>query len=253
MCCILVCPTKSARPTLDVLRAVAAANPHGGGIAWRESGVVQYLKTDDVNELYRVAHEARGVVVIHFRIASVGGVCNELRHPFPVTRRSGLGDRSSAPAVLFQNGTWSGWRDALAEAELDGHVPPVGRMSDARAAAWLCHVKGRHDWLEETGWSRWVFLSFRELELYGDWQERDGILFSNLHWTGRDKSPPPHAQTCPQPKPAAQPARPPAEPRKLTAPVRGDCRQIGLPFAPSREFLESADRIRNRNRNLKLN
>ena len=239
MCCLLVCPPKH-RPTLQVLEAVAAANPHGGGIAWRESGVVQYLKTDDVKEIFRVAREAKGEVVIHFRIASVGGVCAELRHPFPVTRRAGLGDRSSAPAVLFQNGTWSGWREAVEEAALEGHTPPAGKMSDARAAAWLCHVKGRHDWLDETGWSRWVFMSFRELHLYGDWQERDGIMFSNLHWTGRDKSPLPHSQTGTKPKPAARP-------KPLVPSLRQDCRQIGLPFSPSREFLESADRIRSRN------
>src|SRR5262245_7624747 len=145
MCCIIVCPPK-LRPTYQTLYAVAQANPHGGGIAWREAEAVQYLKTDDVAEIYRIAHRAKGEVVIHFRIASVGGVCPELRHPFPVTRRVSLRDRGSAPAVLFQNGTWGGWERAIAEAGVDGQAPPTGKMSDARAAAWLCHVRGRHDW-----------------------------------------------------------------------------------------------------------
>lgn len=37
-----------------------------------------------------------------FRIASVGGVCPEVRHPFPVTHRAGLCARANAQAVLFQ-------------------------------------------------------------------------------------------------------------------------------------------------------
>ena len=223
MCVILVSPPK-ARPSLSTLQQCAAANPHGGGIAWVESGLVQYLKTDDVRRIHRTSQHAKGDVVVHFRIASVGGVCAELRHPFPVTGRAGLSDRSSAPAVLFQNGTWSDWRDAVARAEALGHKAPSGKMSDARAAAWLCHVHGRHEWLKEVGWSRWVYLNARELVLYGDWKEREGMRFSNLHWCGRDTSPPPHL--------ACQTAKPP--------------RQASLPFQPSPEFLATAARVRAR-------
>ena len=50
MCVILVSPPK-ARPSLSTLQQCAAANPHGGGIAWVESGVVQYLKTDDIRRI----------------------------------------------------------------------------------------------------------------------------------------------------------------------------------------------------------
>ena len=66
---------------------------------------------------------------------------------------------------------------------------------------------------------------------YGDWMAHEGMCFSNLHWCGRDKSPQPHLQTSP--KHGTRPRR--------------ECRQIGLPFTPSCEFLESAARIRSRN------
>lgn len=83
-------------------------NPHGGGIAWREEGSVYYRKIDSPEEIKRLAHRAKGEVVIHFRIASVGGVQPELRHPFPVTSQAGLMDHGRCKSVLFQNGTWAG-------------------------------------------------------------------------------------------------------------------------------------------------
>jgi len=67
--------------------------------------------------------------VIHFRIASVGGVCQQLRHPFPITLKAGLEPRGRAKAVLFQNGTWVGWRDAVDFAVREGRRQPVGEMS----------------------------------------------------------------------------------------------------------------------------
>jgi hypothetical protein len=97
-------------------------------------------------------------------------------------------------------------------------------MSDSRAAAWLCHVHGGHEWLRGAGWSRWVHLSPADLVLYGDWKDHEGMRFSNLHWCGRDKSPPPHL-VC-------------AKPRTQ--------KQATLPFQPSQEFLECTARVRSR-------
>ena len=106
MCVILIDPPK-VRPSIQVLEACAYANPHGAGIAWREDGWVRYEKTDSVAKIHALARAARGEIVIHFRVASVGGIHPELRHPFPVTSRAGLCDSGSAKAVLFQNGTWA--------------------------------------------------------------------------------------------------------------------------------------------------
>ena len=194
MCVILIAPPK-ARPELSTLEACARANPHGGGIAWRAGGLVHYRKTDDVGEIHDLAHRAKGEIVIHFRIASIGGVCPELRHPFPVTTRAALSDAGTAKAVLFQNGTWSDWRHAVAEAEAEGHKPPVGRMSDARAAAWLTHIHG-DDFLAELEPSRWVLYGSKETTVLGRWHQRGRFQFSNLHWCGGDPGLPPHLQEC---------------------------------------------------------
>jgi hypothetical protein len=119
--------------------------------------------------------------VIHFRIASVGGVCDELRHPFPVTKKARLDDRGRTGAVLFQNGTWGQYDEALRFAASEGHVIPEGEMSDTRAAAFLCSIYG-HKFLAKCGCSRWVYFSAKETVRVGDWYKRDGIYFSNLYW-----------------------------------------------------------------------
>lgn len=184
MCVILLCPPK-VRPPRSILDQCAAANPHGGGLAWREGGAVRWLKTDDVGEIERVARRRGGELVIHFRIASVGGVVPALRHPFPVTRRAGLAPSGSAPAVLFQNGTWIGWSEALAQAAAAGLSVPAGEMSDARAAALLVNGlgrDGRRAFFPQTGSSRWVWFGASATEVYGQWHEQAGIRYSNLAW-----------------------------------------------------------------------
>jgi hypothetical protein len=180
MCVILVCPEK-VRPSIETLALCEAANPHGGGIAWRRRGAVEWLKTNDRDELHRIALKAKGEIVIHFRIASIGAVCDELRHPFPVTHRAHLDERGQSNAVLFQNGTWLGYRDALEFARSEGHEIPDGPMSDARAAAFLCSIYGRR-FLKKCGHSRWVYFSNSDLALFGQWHKRGGIYFSNLYW-----------------------------------------------------------------------
>jgi hypothetical protein len=180
MCVLLVCP-KGVRPSLEILRACARENPHGGGIAWRRVAAVEWMKSDDVDEIFRVVNKAKGEIVIHFRVASAGGVCKELRHPFPITPKVRLDECGRSAAVLFQNGHWGGYRDALEHAEREGHRVPEGRMSDTRAAAFLCSIYGR-SLLQKLTPSRWVYFTANETATFGHWRERNGIVFSNLNW-----------------------------------------------------------------------
>jgi hypothetical protein len=180
MCVVLLCKPE-VRPSPEILQLCAERNPHGAGIAWRSRGAVEWLKTDDLAQIKSLVHRLKGEIVIHFRIATVGGACPELRHPFPVTERVGLAAAGRAKAVLFQNGTWKLWHEAVQRAWERGHSPPIGPMSDTRAAAWLCRLYG-HNFLGKCGASRWVYFSESETVRYGEWHERDGILFSNLNW-----------------------------------------------------------------------
>jgi hypothetical protein len=183
MCVILVCPAQ-VRPSLEILQACQAKNPHGAGIAWREGGSVRWLKSNDLAVIHQLSQEKQGELVIHFRWASVGGVCNELRHPFPVTLDARLNRKGKTQAALFQNGTWHAWRRALADAVEDGFTLPDGKWSDTRAAAWLCSIYGWR-YLDRCGPSRWVYFSGRRCTTFGEWLKYKDIQFSNLFWRSR--------------------------------------------------------------------
>ena len=181
MCVILVCP-EGVRPSIETLMRCEEANPHGSGVAFRRNGAVEWVKTNDLDEIHGLCHKLKGEIVIHFRVASVGAVCDELRHPFPITPRAQVDARGRCNAVLFQNGTWHGWREELASAKvMDGKTAPEGPMSDARAAAFLTALRGPA-FLSKLSPSRWVYFSARETARFGQWFKRGGILFSNLHW-----------------------------------------------------------------------
>ncbi len=54
------------RPSLETLRLCERANPHGGGIAWRNGGAVEWLKTNDVNEIDKLARRGKGELLKPF-------------------------------------------------------------------------------------------------------------------------------------------------------------------------------------------
>lgn len=187
MCVILICPPK-VRPNPDVLFACDAANPHGAGMAWRSKGRVHWLKNASVSDLLREMPKIKGEIVIHFRWASVGGVDARLCHPFPVTPMANVSLSGQADAVLFQNGTWDGYSEALTRLEaVRKTLLPTEPMSDTRAAALVVHTTGP-DVLEKLP-GRWVWMNAKETKLFGPWEEFQGMQASNTGFTWRLKRP----------------------------------------------------------------
>ena len=183
MCVILVCPPK-VRPSDEILRACHEANPHGAGVAWREGNRVHWRKNLKVGLVAHLIREFIGEVVIHFRWASVGGVNPRLCHPFPVSRKAGLAFHGKTKAVLFHNGTWGGWEEALDRlVSLGGHDDIDGPMSDTRAAAVVVDHLGRHVLDRLPG--RWVLFGMKETQLYGEWEEFKGMKVSNTNFVHR--------------------------------------------------------------------
>jgi hypothetical protein len=184
MCVILVCPDETKRPDRAVLDACHAANPHGAGVAWREGGRVRWMKNLEPDDLEALLPELPGEVVIHFRWASVGGVDADLCHPFPVTRKAETDLFGSAKAVVFQNGTWGAYDEALRRlTNGQGRKLPDGPMSDTRAAALCVRVHGREMLAKLPG--RWVWMDGERTRLYGSWLSFRGMRASNLHFVRR--------------------------------------------------------------------
>ena len=197
MCVIAIIP-EAKQIDLETVLAMHRKNPHGAGIAWRtKDHRVRWIKTDDPEHAYRLACEKPGERILHFRVASVGPICDELRHPFPVARKTWLGDQGKSRAVLFENGTWPKWQNFLSQAEAEGYQVPEGPMSDARAAAFLCSIRG-HRWLERTAGPRWVYFSAKRTSIYGRWFKLNGIKYSNKAWLPRAALPSRNRRKAPE-------------------------------------------------------
>lgn len=183
MCVVITSPGREERPSLRQLELCERANPHGSGIAWVKGRFAMYQKGLSVREIHRHLMKTEGPAVIHFRIASVGRVCPELCHPFPVTHRAELQPVGRARSVLFQNGTWpeyAKWRDQLGISY--GKREPV---SDTRVAASLVARFG-FDWLKRAEFCRWVLLDADGIQRIGKWSKVEGCHYSNLHWLPHD-------------------------------------------------------------------
>ena len=184
MCVILVCPDETARPTRDVLEACHDANPHGAGMAWRENSKVRWMKNLDVDDVEALLAELDGEVIIHFRWASVGGIDADLCHPFPVTRWAKTDLFGEADTVLFQNGTWPAYDEALRRLRHEHKKRlPRGPMSDTRAAALCVHSHGRRILSKLPG--RWAWMNAAQTRLYGPWAEFRGMKVSNRNFMRR--------------------------------------------------------------------
>lgn len=138
MCVIYAC--YKGVPSHAELAAAEENNSHGGGLAWIEDGLVHWKKGLEFKEMRTILKRISPPLLIHFRIASEGPVCDELTHPFPCTPGAELALEGTAPAVLCHNGTWSGWKTEVKEAleRAAGKIKaPPGPWSDSRAMAWL--------------------------------------------------------------------------------------------------------------------
>ena len=187
MCVIMVSPIgeKVAR---EVFQRMWNANDDGFGMMYRTRegvGIVKgLLGMEEAWEQYALLPE--GVPhVLHFRLATHGGVKPELTHPFLVHEESPLVQVGvSERPVLAHNGVWS--LHALKQKEVNLRGP----VSDTRGlAAWLGRVaKDRpiRQVLEEHHYE--VLTAGRvvvvdpatwKLHLVGHWIREGSLLFSN--------------------------------------------------------------------------
>lgn len=177
MCVILVCP-EGVRPDPDTVAACHEINPHGIGLAWRSGGLVHWVKGLDLAGLLERLGDVPGEAVIHFRWASVGEVCPQLCHPFPVTAQAVTRLSGQVRSLLFHNGTWPRWREMLRM--MPRSHQPRGVLSDTRVAAALVNLSGPGVLSRLPG--RWVVFGPDATSLHGDWQEWRGMQASNLHF-----------------------------------------------------------------------
>ena len=186
MCVIISCDDKF--PTYETMRDAEALNSHGAGIAWlNEKGTVSYRKGVDATTIQ--AFIDNGVVklpaIIHFRIASVGNVNHQLCHPFPVETGVPLTLEGETDKVLFHNGTWSDWREWLAQGVLAGKIQlgDGADWSDSRCMATLADAYGENILNLIEGRNKITVLDINGIRRFGDgWVTVDGNKCSNNYF-----------------------------------------------------------------------
>ena len=137
------------RPDQEMIETAFDQNNDGGGCAWRTTNdqgeaVVEWKKGLKVEDMIRLAAELPTPYILHFRIASIGGIRPTLTHPFPIHKNGSLAlEGQTKGYVLFHNGHWKEWSDECKRAAILSNTPiPMGRWSDTRAMAWLCAIYG---------------------------------------------------------------------------------------------------------------
>jgi len=187
MCVIAVSPL-GEKVSREVFERMWRSNDDGFGLVYRARGGVGIVKgIMDEEEAWEVYSQLpEGVPhVLHFRLATHGGVRPELTHPFVVSEESPLIDRGvvSEP-VLAHNGIWGLYAAKQRELRLAGPV------SDSRVlAAWLGRLakeRPLREVLEEkyhevasAGRVVVVDPATWRIHVVGDWIREGPLLFSN--------------------------------------------------------------------------
>lgn len=178
MCVILHC--EKAIPTLDDLKKMEAANSAGGGVAWFEKNRVRWSKGIRAKAIFEIISSMPPPFVIHFRLATVGGVKKTLCHPFPISPDSELLLNGTAHGVLFHNGHCTNWEQLA----LAAGVELKGDVSDTRALAAITARNQNPNWLK-TITDRFAIMTGGEVHRLGNWTEEGGIHYSNTFWRYR--------------------------------------------------------------------
>jgi len=178
MCIIAICEKRKL--TTEEFDNCWDSNTDGFGCACWDGSVVKFGKGFMEKEEARTIYEALPLPhVAHFRISSAGGVRPELTHPFLVTEDSPItyvGETKGK--VLFHNGTIADYKTLLTILMMFTGKLPEGPISDTRVFA-MALAKAGNGLFAIYSSQRFVVVSPEGFEKYGEWEEEEGIFFSN--------------------------------------------------------------------------
>jgi len=190
MCVIVAKPSGIKMPTEDQITDMWYTNPDGAGFMYEKNGTVFIRKgfmhlqdfLDAIDQLGKKNDLQELPLVMHFRITTHGGTRPENCHPFPITDSVGVLTKLDSKTKL-----------GVAH---NGIIPITPRkdISDTmeyiltqlaplhRAVPRFYANKDLMEMVYNAVHSKLAFLTDKgEIFTVGDFQERDGILYSNLN------------------------------------------------------------------------
>ncbi len=186
MCVAIIVPEGVARPSLEQHRAYHTANSDGCGVAWLHThkgrARVRWAKGMYEPEAMFdfIAQLPPGPLLLHYRIASSGGVSAGLCHPFPLARIPSLDTEGMANSVLIHNGTYSQLDREPLDLGLDGKPLPTSdtRVMAAIAYGSIVGLKALHNSYGKMA----ILHADGRIDKAGTWHDVDGVLHSNTFW-----------------------------------------------------------------------
>ena len=185
----VICVMNNRRLTKREFKRAFDKNPHGFGLAYEQDGkVIAHKGFMKMKHAWTAYHDVPIPHVAHFRIASAGGVCPELTHPFEISNESVIQfDYKGTNPVLFHNGTIGDWKSMLITAIMQTGRVPTKPMSDSRAMAIILSLTGK-DLIDLMGFpGKFAIVSSSGISTIGDFIDDGGNLFSNATYKDEAK------------------------------------------------------------------
>ena len=188
MCVAIYKPKRVNLPLLEILKQCWDANPDGAGFALLtggeraieiHKGYMTWKQFVAAYEKYRLA-EFSGDLLLHFRIATHGGINSGNTHPFSLTKDIKLLKHPNVRTnyALVHNGMLP--------------IEPEGDISDTmefcrRLAPLYQNIPAALELIQGMAGNNKIAVMTREkVHLFGAWEIRDGVYFSNLLWNWSD-------------------------------------------------------------------
>lgn len=183
MCVAIYKPKKTNLPSLEILKQCWDANPDGAGFALRTDGEYSieihkgYMTWKQFVSAYEKYHLAdfTGDLLLHFRIATHGGISPGLTHPFSLTKDMKLLKHTNVKTnyALIHNGMLPiESKDGSDTMEFCRRLAPL--YQNIPAALEL--IQGM------AGNNKIAVMTRDKVHLFGEWECIDGVYFSNTLW-----------------------------------------------------------------------
>jgi predicted glutamine amidotransferase len=179
MCVIAICQNNYL--TEEEIRKMWLANSQGAGLVWWNKGLKMKKGFMKLKELLSFYHSIKAFPhIVHFRMATSGGVRESLTHPFQVKTSRGV-------AYLFHNGVWSDYESFETYLKLKGLIKKDEAVSDtlvlSKVLTELYDIEKICQFLEKLRWGKFVLALNDEYIKIGDFQKlKEGIEVSNRGW-----------------------------------------------------------------------
>lgn len=188
MCVIIHKPVGVQLPNEAVLSLCWSANPDGAGLSYYRPdapfvGVQKGYMTWAEFEKALPALKIEDDVVLHFRVATSGGVNPQMTHPFIVSQQKSMlcCTKGVSRFVMAHNGVLGSGKDGLSDTALfvRDELAPALTLTKSIEAEVVTNIIAPHALN-----NRFVLQDGQNhvTRRFGTWHKRDGCYFSNTYW-----------------------------------------------------------------------